>query len=130
MVVRRRRIFIVVSTTLISAPMMLGLAACGPDEAVGCARAADAVSDSVNILREGAKDAVLYPESADRSIARVRKNLDELREKHKDKNVREAVDDMERALDNVQEAIDHGDKTPDLSPVMSATGQLAKACVH
>ncbi|MEU4615541.1 hypothetical protein [Streptomyces umbrinus] len=128
MVVRRRRVFIVISAALISAPAMLGLVGCDPDDAVDCVRAADALAESVGILGEAVKDAALYPENADQSIERVRENLDDLRDKHDGKDVLEAVDDMEEALDNVQEAVDNDDRTPDLSPVMSATGQITKAC--
>lgn len=118
----------VISAALICVPAMLGLVACGPDNAVSCARAADALSESVGTLGEALKDAVLYPENADQSIERIRGNLDDIRKEHHDKHVLISIDDMEKALDNVKEAVDHGDKTPDLTPVLSATSQIAKAC--
>ncbi|WP_406463169.1 hypothetical protein OH768_47145 [Streptomyces sp. NBC_01622] len=130
MVVRRHRIFIAISAALISAPAMLGLVACGPDDAVGCARAADALSESVGTLGVAVKDAVLYPKNADKSIERIRKNLDDIRAQHHDKDVLKAIDDMEKALDNVKESVDNGDKTPDLSPAISATGEITKACTR
>lgn len=37
---------------------------------------------------------------------------------------------MEKALDNVKESVDNGDKTPDLSPAISATGEITKACTR
>ncbi|MFJ2157346.1 hypothetical protein [Streptomyces sp. NPDC087856] len=128
MAVRRHRALSVISAALISAPAMLGLAACGPDNALSCARAADALSESVGTLGVAVKDAVLYPENADRSIERIKGNLDDIRKEHHDKHVLKSIDDMEKALDNVKGAVDHGDKTPDLTPVLSATSQIGRAC--
>ncbi|WP_369226905.1 hypothetical protein AB5J52_40630 [Streptomyces sp. R39] len=130
MVVRRHRASVVLGVILMIIPAMLGLAACDSDDAVNCVRAADALSDSVGILGEAVKDSVLYPESADQSIDRVRNELKDLRAKHHDKDVVAGVDDMEKALDNVQEAVDHGDRTPDLSPVVNGTARIAKACAR
>ncbi|MEU9343342.1 hypothetical protein AB0D74_19260 [Streptomyces sp. NPDC048278] len=130
MVVRRHRASVVLGVVLMVVPAMIGLTACESDDAVNCVRAADALSESVGILGEALKDSVLYPESADKSIARVRGNLQDLRAKHHDKDVVAGVDDMEKALDNVQKSVHDGDKTPDLTPVVNGTARIARACAR
>ncbi|MFE0104048.1 hypothetical protein [Streptomyces sp. NPDC059009] len=125
---RHRRIAVAVTTTLLVVPAALGLAACDPQEAVDCVRAADAVSDSVDALRKAAQEAALYPEKADKSFDNIRSDLDEIRDKNDDQDIRDAVDQMKKAVDNVERSVDGGDKTPDLSPVVDAGGKVTKAC--
>lgn len=39
-----------------------------------------------------------------------------------------AVDDVDKAVDNVRQAIKDGDATPDVGPVVDAASELTKVC--
>jgi hypothetical protein len=45
-----------------------------------------------------------------------------------DADVNKAVDDLQKAVTNVRDAVKNGDETPDISPVTDAAGELTKVC--
>ncbi|GGV33099.1 hypothetical protein AB0I84_04000 [Streptomyces spectabilis] len=130
MAVRHRRVTVAITTALIAVPATLGLVACDPKDAVDCVKAADAVSDGADALRQAAQDAVLYPDrKSEKRFDKIRGDLDDIRRDHEDdEDISEAVDEMQKAVDNVEKAVDNGDKTPDLRPMANAAGKVTKAC--
>ncbi|MGW7254904.1 hypothetical protein [Streptomyces sp. NPDC054834] len=98
------------------------------DKALDCMQTAHSIADDVTDLQFAAAHAVVNPKRADASLDSIDKDLDEIGGKTDNADVNKAVDDLDKAVDNVRTAIKDGDKTPDLSPVTDATGELTKVC--
>ncbi|MET7682811.1 hypothetical protein [Streptomyces sp. NPDC005423] len=125
----RRRIH-AIAAPLATVALIAGVTA-GCDaahKALDCVRTADAVADSITDLQESAEHAALYPHQADRSVDDIKQNLHKIGDRTDDADLNKAVDDLDRAVDNVRTAVKHGDNTPDLSPVTDAAGELSKTC--
>ncbi|MEV6947074.1 hypothetical protein AB0N07_34960 [Streptomyces sp. NPDC051172] len=126
---RGRRITVTVAAlaaTVLTAGLTTG---CGAvDKAMDCVQTADTIADSVTNLQQAVENASNDPTRLDESLASIDKNLDEIGDKTDNADVNKAVDDLNKAVSNVRTAIKNGDRTPDVSPVTDAAGELTKVC--
>ena len=98
------------------------------NKALDCVQTADTIADSVTDLQQAVENASNDPTQLDESLASIDKNLDKIGDKTDNADVNKAVDDLNKAVSNVRTAIKNGDKTPDVSPVTDAAGELTKVC--
>ena len=98
------------------------------NKALDCVQTADTIADSVTDLQQAVENASNDPTQLDESLASIDKNLDKIGDKTDNADVNKAVDNLNKAVSNVRTAIKNGDKTPDVSPVTDAAGELTKVC--
>ncbi|MFE9452621.1 hypothetical protein [Streptomyces sp. NPDC006739] len=98
------------------------------NKALDCVHTADSIADSVTELQQAVENAANDPTQADASIASIEKNLDKIGDKTDNVDVNKAVDHLNQAVANVRTEIKNGDKTPDVTPVTDAAGELTKVC--
>lgn len=98
------------------------------NKAVDCVQTADAIADSVTALQQAVESAADDPTRTGASLDAIDKNLDKIGDKTDDVDINKAVDGLRAAVTNVREAVKNGDKTPDVTPVTDAAGELTKVC--
>ncbi|MEU3949108.1 hypothetical protein [Streptomyces sp. NPDC029526] len=130
MAASRRRRTAAVAATLAAVALTAGLTTgcAAVDKALDCVRTADAIADSVTEMQQAVDNASNDVTQLEESLTSIDKNLDELADTTDNADVGKAVDDLDRAVGNVRTSIENGDKTPDLSPVTDAAGELTKVC--
>ncbi|EST25659.1 hypothetical protein [Streptomyces roseochromogenus] len=126
MAVSRRRLAAVVATATLTAGLATGCDTVG--KALDCVHTADSIADSVTDLQQAVESAANDPNQADASLDSIEKNLGKIGDKTDNAEVNKAVDDLNKAVGNVRTAIKNGDRTPDVSPVTDAAGELTKVC--
>ncbi|MER6462252.1 hypothetical protein ACWC4D_33020 [Streptomyces sp. NPDC001288] len=125
---RGRRITAIAAVTA-TAALTLGLTGCDAvDKALDCVQTADSIADSVTDLQQAVENAADDPTRTDASLDSIQSNLGKIGDKTDDADVNKAVDDLDRAVDNVRTALRNGDSTPDVTPVTDAAGELTKVC--
>jgi hypothetical protein len=119
-------------TTAIAAPALLAalaLTGCDTvDTALDCVRTADSIADSVTDLQQAVQNAANDPTRADQALNSIEKNLRSIGDKTDNADVDKAVDDLDKAVARVRTALNNGDRTPALTPVTDAAGELTKVC--
>ncbi|MBC2863523.1 hypothetical protein [Streptomyces mexicanus] len=119
-------------TTAIAAPALLAalaLTGCDTvDTALDCVRTADSIADGVTDLQQAVQNAANDPTRADEALNSIEKNLRSIGDKTDNADVDKAVDDLDKAVARVRTALKNGDRTPDLTPVTDAAGELTKVC--
>ncbi|MFJ5030889.1 hypothetical protein ACIQB5_22735 [Streptomyces sp. NPDC088560] len=126
---RRRRltaVAVVAATVALTAGLTTGCDSVG--KALDCVHTADSIADSVTGLQQAVENAANDPTQADDSLNSIEKNLDRIGDKTDHADVNKAVDDVKKAVGDVRTAIRNGDRTPDVSPVTDAAGELTKVC--
>ncbi|MEU2773993.1 hypothetical protein ABZ646_13890 [Streptomyces sp. NPDC007162] len=114
------------ATTALAAALLTG---CGTvDKALDCVQTADSIADGVTGLQQAVENAANDPTRADAALDSIQQNLKKIGDRTDDTDVNKAVDDLQRAVDNVRTAIRNGDSTPDVAPVTDAAGELTKVC--
>jgi predicted nucleic acid-binding Zn-ribbon protein len=98
------------------------------NKAIDCVQTANAIADSVTDLQQAAENAANDPTQTDEALDSIEKNLGKIGDKTDNVDVNKAVDDLHKAVTNVRDAIKNGDKTPDVTPVTDAAGELTKVC--
>ncbi|WBO66047.1 hypothetical protein [Streptomyces camelliae] len=126
MAVSRRRHLIAVAAVVATAALTAGCDSVS--KALDCVHTADSIADSVTGLQQAVESAANDPTQADESLDSIEKNLDKIGDKTGHADVNKAVDDLKKAVGNVRTAIKNGDRTPDVSPVTDAAGELTKVC--
>ncbi|MER5832311.1 hypothetical protein ABT116_16045 [Streptomyces sp. NPDC002130] len=127
---RRGRRTAAVAATLAAVALTAGLTT-GCDavnKALDCVQTAEAVADSVTELQQAVDNASNDPTQIDESIQSIGDNLDKIGDKTDNADLDKATQDMRKALIEVQGAVENGDKTPDISGVTDAAGELTKVC--
>lgn len=128
----RRRARTAGAGTLAAAALVLTipvLTACDAvQKAFDCAQLAVEVSNDVNNLQEALTGAAVNPEDTVKIIDILEDDLAEIDDRTDNADVSKAVDDLQKAVGNVRTAIDQGDRTPDLTPVTDALGELTNVC--
>ncbi|MEU8932650.1 hypothetical protein AB0D30_22540 [Streptomyces sp. NPDC048409] len=125
---RGRRITAIAAVTA-TAALTLGLTGCDAvDKALDCVQTADSIADSVTDLQQAVENAADDPTRTDASLDSIQSNLGKIGDKTDDADVNKAVDDLDKAVDNVRTALKNGDSTPDVTPVTDAAGELTKVC--
>ncbi|MEU7056310.1 hypothetical protein [Streptomyces sp. NPDC046197] len=105
------------------------LTGCGAvDKAIDCVHTADSIADSVTNLQQAVESATNDPTQTDKSLASIEKDLRKIGDKTDNADVNKAVDHLDKAVGDVRTAVKNGDRTPDLSPVTDAAGELTKVC--
>ncbi|MGW5970578.1 hypothetical protein [Streptomyces sp. NPDC055186] len=130
MAASRRRRSTAVAATLAAVALTAGLTTgCSAvDKALDCVRTADAIADSVTELQQAVGNASDDVTQLEESLDSIERNLGEISDKTDNADVGKAVDHLEQATANVRTSIENGDKTPDISPVTDAAGELTKVC--
>ncbi|MEV7324324.1 hypothetical protein [Streptomyces sp. NPDC093970] len=123
---RSTAIAAVAATTALAAALLTGCDAV--DKALDCVQTADSIADSVTDLQQAVENAADDPTRADTSLDAIQSNLRKIGDRTDDTDVNKAVDDLDKAVDNVRTAIRNGDSTPDVAPVTDAAGELTKVC--
>jgi hypothetical protein len=123
---RRTAIALAAATAALTAGLVSGCSAV--DRALDCVQTAHSVADDVTDLQLEAAHAAVNPDRTDASLDSIDKDLKEIGDRTDNADVDKAVDDLTKAVDNVRTAIKNGDKTPDLSPVSDAAGELTRVC--
>ncbi|MFI2200643.1 hypothetical protein ACH47Z_07650 [Streptomyces sp. NPDC020192] len=126
MAVSRRRHLTAVAAVVAVAALTAGCDSV--DKALDCVHTADSIADSVTALQQAVENAANDPTQADESLDSIEKNLDKIGDRTDHADVNKAVDGLKKAVGNVRTAIKNGDKTPDVSPVTDAAGELTKVC--
>lgn len=98
------------------------------NKALDCVHTADTVATSVTRLRQAVQNAANDPTQLDESLAAIDKDLGAIGDKTDNADVNKAVDDLGKAVAHVRTAIRNGDRTPDVSPLTRAAGELTKVC--
>ncbi|MGW5428368.1 hypothetical protein ACWET9_14295 [Streptomyces sp. NPDC004059] len=128
MAVSRRRLTAVAAVALAALTAGLATGCDAVNKALDCVQTADSIADSVTDLQQAVENAANDPTQADASLDSIEKNLEKIGDKTDNADVNKAVDDLNKAVDNVRTAIKNGDRTPDVSPVTDAAGELTKVC--
>ncbi|WP_328538523.1 hypothetical protein [Streptomyces sp. NBC_00344] len=124
----RRRTAALLAAT-VTAVTLAGAVGCDAvNKAVDCVQTADTVAGNVNNLQQAVSNIGNDPGQVDQALDNIAKNLGKLGDKTGDTDVSKAVDDLNTAVDNVRKSVDSGDRTPDISPVRDAAGELTKVC--
>ncbi|MEU8971094.1 hypothetical protein AB0D11_17705 [Streptomyces monashensis] len=125
----RGRATAVTAGAAVALVMSLTATGCGAaHRTLDCLRTANAIADSVTDLQQAARDAALDPSKASTYFDPIGKNLKTIGHQTDNVDVNKAVNDLGKAVDNVSASIQHGDKSPDLSPVKASAGELTRAC--
>ncbi|MEU0968626.1 hypothetical protein ABZ357_25565 [Streptomyces sp. NPDC005917] len=126
---RRGRLVTAVAAVAATTALTIGLTGCDAvNKALDCVQTADSIADSVTDLQQAVENAANDPTQADASLDSIQRNLKKIGDRTDDADVNKAVDDLDRAVDNVRTAIRNGDSTPDVTPVTDAAGELTKVC--
>jgi hypothetical protein len=104
------------------------LAGCSAvDKAIGCAQTAATVASDVQNLQDAIGNAGDNPQAAANALDRISSDLKAIDNDTGDADLSAAVAELTKAVDNAQAAADKGE-VPDISPVVSAAGELTKVC--
>ncbi|MFQ3556806.1 hypothetical protein QZN11_08400 [Streptomyces gramineus] len=126
---RRGHCITAIAAVTAAAALTLGLTGCDAvDKALDCVQTADSIADSVTDLQQAVENAADDPTRTDASLDSIQSNLGKIGDKTDDADVNKAVDDLDKAVDNVRTALKNGDSTPDVTPVTDAAGELTKVC--
>ncbi|MEU5363120.1 hypothetical protein ABZ354_06400 [Streptomyces sp. NPDC005925] len=128
---RRRRSRIAIATAAMAAAALTAGLTTGCDavgKALDCVQTADAIADSVTGLQQAVENASNDPTQLEESLDSIEKDLGDIGDKTDDADVTKAVDDLQKAVENVRTSVKNGDETPDISPVTDAAGELTKVC--
>jgi len=123
---RRRTAAFAIAAVFVASGAVVGCDAV--DKALDCVQTADAIADSVTSLQQAVENASNDPTQTDESLDSIEKNLDKIGDKTDNADINQAVDDLQKAVANVRDAVKNGDETPDISPVTDAAGELTKVC--
>ncbi|MFI6641584.1 hypothetical protein [Streptomyces sp. NPDC050504] len=121
-----RRITLALAAAALALTAAVGCSAI--EKAVDCVQTADAISNSVDNLQRAAKNAALEPSTADKELDEIKNELDRLGDRTDDADLEKAVDDLKNGVASVRDAVEKGDRTPDLSPITDATKEIGKIC--
>ncbi|MFI9624921.1 hypothetical protein [Streptomyces sp. NPDC052042] len=102
---------------------------CGAvDKALDCVRTADAIATSADSLQQAVLDAAIDPAQASEALDDIEEELGALGDATGDADLGKAVDHLRTAVDNVRDAIEKGEATPDIAPVAAAAKEIGKIC--
>ncbi|WP_405886721.1 hypothetical protein OG739_14740 [Streptomyces longwoodensis] len=125
---RRRRTAIATAFAAVALTTAVATGCDAVDKALDCVQTADTIADGVTRLQQAVENASNDPTQIDESLQTIDTDLDRIGDRTDDTDVNKAVDDLQRAVDNVRTAVRNGDRTPDISPVTDAAGELTKVC--
>ncbi|WP_405919570.1 hypothetical protein [Streptomyces longwoodensis] len=125
---RRRRTAIATALAAVALTTVVATGCDAVDKALDCVQTADTIADGVTRLQQAVENASNDPTQIDESLQTIDTDLDRIGDRTDDTDVNKAVDDLQRAVDNVRTAVRNGDRTPDISPVTDAAGELTKVC--
>jgi hypothetical protein len=124
----RRRTAALLAAT-VTAVTLAGAVGCDAvDKAMDCVQTADTVAGNVNSLQQAVSNIGNDPGQVDQELNDIANNLDKLGDKTNNTDISKAVDDLNTAVHNIRTSVDSGDRTPDISPVKDAAGELTKVC--
>ncbi|MGJ5760561.1 hypothetical protein [Streptomyces galbus] len=125
---RRHRTALATALAAVALTTALATACDAVDKALDCVQTADTIADGVTRLQQAVENASSDPTQIDQSLQSIDTDLDRIGDRTDDTDVNKAVDDLQKAVDNVRTAVRNGDRTPDISPVTDAAGELTKVC--
>ncbi|MFI9273642.1 hypothetical protein ACIGXM_23425 [Kitasatospora sp. NPDC052896] len=96
-------------------------------KAIDCGSTAVRIGGDIGQLGSAYNKADQDPAAAGKAMQNLRNDIDKLNRNASSSDVTNAVDDLQKQADLVQQAIDQN-KAPDLGPLSSAAGNLTKVC--
>lgn len=131
--VRRTAVVVTLAAVTLAAGLLTG---CEDDDlgnSLSCLKNADTIADSLKAIHEVGADAVKDPTRTDSSIDTIEKNLDRINDRTggdrtDDDKVGKAVDDLNDAIKDYNQAILDGDTSPDSGRIDAAADELTDVC--
>lgn len=131
--VRRTAVVVTLAAVTLAAGLLTG---CEDDDlgnSLSCLKNADTIADSLKAIHEAGADAVKDPTRTDSSIDTIEKNLDRINDRTggdrtDDDKVGKAVDDLNDAIKDYNQAILDGDTSPDSGRIDAAADELTDVC--
>ncbi|WP_267246012.1 hypothetical protein [Streptomyces sp. PR69] len=112
-----------------AAAALTGVIGCGAlDKALDCVQTADAIATSVNKLQQAVSTAADDPTQLNEALDEIDTELGKLKNDTDNADLSKAVEDLDKGVDSVREAVNNGDANPDISPVTDAAAEIGKVC--
>ncbi|MFJ6939442.1 hypothetical protein [Streptomyces sp. NPDC101132] len=121
-----RRTAALAIAALIAAPALTACSAI--NTALDCAQTAVAITDAVNDLQQAVSQAGNSPQDAQNALNEIDQNLRSIGDKTDNADLGKAIDSLTTGVDNVRKAIEQGNPTPDVTPVVDAASEISKVC--
>ncbi|PSJ26113.1 hypothetical protein B7P34_24520 [Streptosporangium nondiastaticum] len=121
----RKTALALAAAALVAVPLAAGCSTA--QKAVDCARLGIEISDDVDDLQRSVTDTASDTDNANKILDNLEKDTKKLKDKSSNVDVGKALDHLQKAVGNVRDAL-RDDKTPDLTPVTDAAGELSKVC--
>ncbi|MFI8101831.1 hypothetical protein [Streptomyces sp. NPDC086023] len=121
-----RRTAALAIAALIAAPALTACSAIST--AMDCAQTAVAITDAVNDLQQAVSQAGNSPQDAQNALNEIDQNLKSIGDKTDNADLGKAIDSLTEGVKNVRTAIEQGNPTPDVTPVVDAASEITKVC--
>ncbi|CAM5531597.1 hypothetical protein [Streptomyces abikoensis] len=121
----RKAPLLVAATVALALPLATGCATA--QKAVDCARLGIEISNDVDDLQRSVTDTATDTDNAGKILDNLERDTRKLKDKSSNVDVGKALDHLQKAIGNVRDAL-RDDKTPDLTPLTDAAGELSKVC--
>ncbi|MEW1777099.1 hypothetical protein [Streptomyces sp. NPDC086777] len=102
--------------------------ACNPDSSLDCLTEADSVADRVTAVGRAGADTLGDPARTAETITTVESDPRRIKDRTDDGEVGRAVDDLDRAVRDCNEAVLDGDTDPDPGRIDAAAHRLQELC--
>ncbi|MGK5545409.1 hypothetical protein ACSNOH_11845 [Streptomyces sp. URMC 127] len=116
---------LLLAAAALALPLAAGCATA--QKAVDCARLGIEISNDVDDLQRSVTDTATDTGNAGKILDNLEKDTKKLKDKSSNVDVGKALDHLQKAIGNVRDAL-RDDRTPDLTPLTDAAGELSKVC--
>ncbi|MGW2596475.1 hypothetical protein [Streptomyces klenkii] len=123
----RRTPLVLAATALAALAVPLAAGCSTAQKAVDCARLGIEISNDVDDLQRSVTDTATDTDNAGKILDNLEKDTKKLKDKSSNVDVGKALDHLQKAAGNVRDSL-RDDKTPDLTPLTDAAGELSKVC--
>ncbi|MEU5191862.1 hypothetical protein AB0G83_32705 [Streptomyces klenkii] len=123
----RRTPLVLTATALAALAVPLAAGCSTAQKAVDCARLGIEISNDVDDLQRSVTDTATDTDNAGKILDNLERDTKKLKDKSSNVDVGKALDHLQKAVGNVRDSL-RDDKTPDLTPLTDAAGELSKVC--
>ncbi|MBF6045212.1 hypothetical protein GO001_08240 [Streptomyces sp. NRRL B-1677] len=123
----RRTPLVLTATALAALAVPLAAGCSTARKAVDCARLGIEISNDVDDLQRSVTDTATDTDNAGKILDNLERDTKKLKDKSSNVDVGKALDHLQKAVGNVRDSL-RDDKTPDLTPLTDAAGELSKVC--
>ncbi|MET9416281.1 hypothetical protein ABZY03_19260 [Streptomyces klenkii] len=123
----RRTPLVLAATALAALAVPLAAGCSTAQKAVDCARLGIEISNDVDDLQRSVTDTATDTDNAGKILDNLEKDTKKLKDKSSNVDVGKALDHLQKAVGNVRDSLPD-DRTPDLTPLTDAAGELSKVC--